>query len=135
MFQSLLLKQYKGLKRFKLQPCLVAQKQGEGGGGGGRGEGSASLKNALFVFASCTTLHKQCAAKLCLPTVAHFKRVQPHLRCSVDGESRAIAALRGGNETQAHFKWGAASQAAHHAHHLLCMGQGAPWDSLILLLE
>ena len=63
----------------------------------GRGEGSASLKTVSFVRARCKTLHKHCAAKLCLPTVASFKRVQPRLCCGAGGESRAIAALQGSN--------------------------------------
>ena len=49
------------------------------GGEEGRGEGSASLKTVSLVRARCKTLHKHCAAKLCLPKVASFKRVQPHL--------------------------------------------------------
>ena len=63
----------------------------------GRGEGSASLQIVSLVRARCATLHKHCAAKLCLPTVASFKRVQSRLCCDAMGESRAIAALQGGN--------------------------------------
>ena len=63
----------------------------------GRGEGSASLKTVSFVRARCKTLHKHCAAKLCLPTVASFNRVQLRLCCCAGGEYHAIAALQGGN--------------------------------------
>ena len=63
----------------------------------GRREGSALLKNGSLVPARCTTLHKHCATKLCLPTVANFNLVQLRLCCGAGGESRAIAALQGGN--------------------------------------
>ena len=49
----------------------------------GRREGSALLKNGSLVPARCITLHKHCATKLCLPTVANFKRVQPRLCAAV----------------------------------------------------
>ena len=84
----------KQLKRFTLPPIVLWHKGREREGGEGRNEGSASLKNDSLVPAHCTTLHKHCAAKLCLPTAASFKRAQC---CGVESESRALAALRGDN--------------------------------------
>jgi hypothetical protein len=94
--------QYKELKPSTV--CIGAQRQEEEGGGEeeGRGEGSASLQIVSLMRARCTTLHKHCATKLCLPTSASFKRVQQRLCCGAGGESRSIAALQGGNSFTLH---------------------------------